>query len=79
MQTLWNMLGMAQRWKKFWPQWMDFLLNKKKRAHLTRDEWCVILVFSHDYPDSLDGYDPDGAWSALIDDFVSFIKGEDVE
>lgn len=58
-QTLWNMLGMAKRWK-FWAQWMEFLTKKKKRVHLTRDEWCVILVFSHEFPENVDGYGKEG-------------------
>jgi hypothetical protein len=77
-QTLWLMLGMPPRWK-LWPQWLEFLIEKKKRKHLTRDEWCVILVFSQEYKNSVDNYDPDGPWSSLIDDFVGFLKGEDNE
>lgn len=77
-QTLWTMLNMASRWK-MWAQWLEFLVEKKKRKHLTRDEWCVILIFSKEYPTSVENYDPDGPWSSLIDDFVGFLNGEEVE
>jgi len=72
-QTLWTMLGLPARWK-LWSQWQDFLVNKKKRKHLSRDEWCVLLVFSIEFKTSVETYDPDGPWSSLLDDFVSFIK-----
>lgn len=75
-KTLWNMLGMAGRWK-LWGKWLEYLFTKKKREYMSRDEWCVTLTFAQEHKNSIDNYDADGAWPVLIDDFVRFINGEE--
>lgn len=74
-KTLWSMLGMANRWQ-LWNRWLEFVLDKKKRQYLSRDEWCVVLTFAMEHKDGIESYDPEGPWPVLMDDFVQFVKGE---
>ena len=74
-KTLWMMLDMQSRWK-LWKEWLDFLIERKKREYLSRDEWCVILTFATEHKNDVDNYDPDGPWPVLVDEFVSHLKGE---
>ncbi|CAL0308377.1 unnamed protein product [Lupinus luteus] len=50
-------------------QWCDFV-EKNQRYNISEDTWQQVLAFSWYTRDSLEGYDPEGAWPVLIDDFV---------
>ncbi|QHO09177.1 DCN1-like protein 2 isoform X1 [Arachis ipaensis] len=50
-------------------QWCDFV-KKNQRYNISEDTWQQVLAFSWCTRDNLDGYDPEGAWPVLIDDFV---------
>ncbi|KNA07953.1 hypothetical protein SOVF_166730 [Spinacia oleracea] len=50
-------------------QWCDFV-EKNQRHNITEDTWRQVLAFSRCVHEDLEGYDPEGAWPTLIDDFV---------
>ncbi|KAI4366683.1 hypothetical protein MLD38_022530 [Melastoma candidum] len=50
-------------------QWCDFV-EKNHRYNISEDTWQQVLAFSHCVHESLEGYDSEGAWPVLIDDFV---------
>ncbi|XVF14277.1 hypothetical protein REPUB_Repub09cG0044900 [Reevesia pubescens] len=50
-------------------QWCDFV-EKNQRHNISEDTWQQVLAFSRCVHESLEGYDPEGAWPVLIDDFV---------
>jgi len=69
--TVWDMLGMGERWALF-PQWLEFLREKKA---ISRDTWRLFLNFIEQYPRDLSNYDSDGCWPSMIDEFVELIQG----
>ncbi|KAI4352566.1 hypothetical protein L6164_006803 [Bauhinia variegata] len=50
-------------------QWCDFV-EKNQRHNISEDTWQQVLAFSLCTHENLEGYDPEGAWPVLIDDFV---------
>ncbi|XP_022989824.1 uncharacterized protein LOC111486895 isoform X2 [Cucurbita maxima] len=50
-------------------QWCDFVENNQ-RHNISEDTWLQVLAFSRCVHENLEGYDPEGAWPVLIDDFV---------
>ncbi|KAJ7974400.1 Defective in cullin neddylation protein [Quillaja saponaria] len=50
-------------------QWCDFV-EKNQRHNISEDTWQQVLAFSWCTHENLDGYDPQGAWPVLVDDFV---------
>ncbi|XP_028760081.1 uncharacterized protein LOC114718803 [Neltuma alba] len=50
-------------------QWCDFV-EKNQRYNISEDTWQQVLAFSLCTHENLEGYDPEGAWPVLIDDFV---------
>ncbi|KAA8547977.1 hypothetical protein F0562_004406 [Nyssa sinensis] len=50
-------------------QWCDFV-EKNQRHNMSEDTWRQVLAFSRCVHENLEGYDPEGAWPVLIDDFV---------
>ncbi|KAK9272634.1 hypothetical protein L1049_003010 [Liquidambar formosana] len=50
-------------------QWCDFV-EKNQRHNISEDAWRQVLAFSRCVHENLEGYDPEGAWPVLIDDFV---------
>lgn len=50
-------------------QWCDFV-EKKQRHNISQDTWRQVLAFSHCVHENLEGYDPQGAWPVLIDEFA---------
>ncbi|XP_047311362.1 defective in cullin neddylation protein AAR3-like [Impatiens glandulifera] len=51
-------------------QWCDFV-EKNHRHNISMDTWREVLAFSCCFADeSFEGYDPEGSWPVLIDDFV---------
>ncbi|TXG57563.1 hypothetical protein EZV62_015392 [Acer yangbiense] len=47
-------------------QWLE----KNQRHNISEDTWQQVLAFSRCVHENLEGYDPEGAWPVLIDDFV---------
>ena len=39
---------------------------------ITKDTWFQLLPFAKQYPEDLSGYDENGAWPYLIDEFVEW-------
>ncbi|KAG2714280.1 hypothetical protein I3843_03G022100 [Carya illinoinensis] len=50
-------------------QWCDFV-EKNQRHNISEDTWQQVLSFSRCVHENLEGYDPEGAWPVLIDEFV---------
>ncbi|KAK4805012.1 hypothetical protein SAY86_004829 [Trapa natans] len=50
-------------------QWCDFV-ERNQRYNISEDTWQQVLAFSQSVHENLEGYDPEGAWPVLIDDFV---------
>lgn len=50
-------------------QWCDFV-ERNQRHNISEDTWQQVLAFSRCVHENLEGYDPEGAWPVLIDDFV---------
>ncbi|KAL5739070.1 hypothetical protein ACOSQ2_028250 [Xanthoceras sorbifolium] len=50
-------------------QWCNFV-EKNQRHNINEDTWQQVLAFSRCVHENLEGYDPEGAWPVLIDDFV---------
>lgn len=60
-------------------QWCDFV-EKNQRHNISEDTWRQVLAFSHCVHENLEGYDPEGAWPVLIDEFAEHmyrIRGSD--
>ncbi|KAK7273394.1 hypothetical protein RIF29_14443 [Crotalaria pallida] len=54
-------------------QWCDFV-EKNQRYNISEDTWLQVLAFSRYTRDNLEGYDREGAWPVLIDDFVEYMS-----
>ncbi|KAF8378455.1 hypothetical protein HHK36_029795 [Tetracentron sinense] len=50
-------------------QWCDFV-EKNQQHNISEDTWRQVLAFSRCVHEDLEGYEPEGAWPVLIDDFV---------
>ncbi|MCD9644263.1 hypothetical protein HAX54_032444 [Datura stramonium] len=50
-------------------QWCSFV-EKNQRYNISEDTWQQVLSFSRSVHENLEGYDREGAWPVLIDDFV---------
>lgn len=50
-------------------QWCEYV-EKNQRHNISEDTWKQVLAFSLCVHENLEGYDPEGAWPVLIDDFV---------
>lgn len=50
-------------------QWCSFVENNQ-RHNISEDTWRQVLAFSRCVHENLEGYDPEGAWPVLIDEFV---------
>ncbi|KAK9052455.1 hypothetical protein SSX86_029084 [Deinandra increscens subsp. villosa] len=50
-------------------QWCSFVENNQ-RHNISEDTWQQVLAFSRCVHENLEGYDPEGAWPVLIDEFV---------
>ncbi|XP_031477995.1 defective in cullin neddylation protein AAR3 [Nymphaea colorata] len=65
--TGWNMV-LNGRFRLL-KQWCDFV-EKHQRHNISEDTWRQVYEFSRCVHEDLEGYDPEGAWPVLVDDFV---------
>jgi len=68
--TVWDMLGMNERWPLF-GKWLAYLSGKKA---ISRDTWRLFYNFIEQYPKDIQNYDTDGCWPSMIDEFVEYAK-----
>lgn len=54
-------------------EWGAFVMEQKVKV-VSHDLWMQVLEFSRDVGVDMKGYDADGAWPVLIDDFVEHVK-----
>ncbi|KVH92693.1 Defective-in-cullin neddylation protein [Cynara cardunculus var. scolymus] len=45
-------------------------LMNNQRHNISEDTWRQVLAFSRCVHENLEGYDPEGAWPVLVDEFV---------
>ncbi|EPS68299.1 hypothetical protein M569_06474, partial [Genlisea aurea] len=53
-------------------EWCNFV-ERSQRYNISEDTWRQVLAFSHGVHENLEGYDPQGPWPVLIDDFVDYL------
>ncbi|XP_065856195.1 defective in cullin neddylation protein AAR3 [Euphorbia lathyris] len=53
-------------------QWCDYV-QKNQKHNIPEDTWQQVLAFSRCVHENLEGYDPEGAWPVLIDEFVEYM------
>lgn len=71
-KILWNVtLGPRYR---YLDMWIEFLTKHNKGRNITKDTWSLFFEFTRLVDESLEDYDPDGAWPTLIDEFVEYAK-----
>ena len=59
-----------------WPlaaQWVDFVLRQKAKV-VSADLWLQVYEFSVDVRPDMSGYDEEGAWPVIIDEFVDYMR-----
>ncbi|KAI9343583.1 potentiating neddylation domain-containing protein [Obelidium mucronatum] len=70
--AFWQLL-FVDRYKKI-DLWLEFLEDHKNA--ISKDTWIQFLDFTVKYPDGFEGYEDDGAWPVLIDEFVEFVQDQ---
>jgi len=55
------------------PKWIKFLESQNQKT-VSQDLWTMAFEFARDVKPDLSNYDPDGAWPAVVDEFVEFVK-----
>ncbi|KAE8699679.1 putative starch synthase [Hibiscus syriacus] len=50
-------------------KWCKYV-EENQHHNISEDTWQQVLAFSRCVHENLEGYDPEGAWPVLIDDFV---------
>ncbi|CAM9852012.1 unnamed protein product [Ectocarpus fasciculatus] len=55
---------------------VEFLKQCPASTRVTFDQWSSFLEFSNTVKEGFEGYDEDGAWPILLDEFVEYTKGK---
>lgn len=53
-------------------QWCKFV-EENQRHNISEDTWRQVLAFSRCVHENLEGYNPEGAWPILIDEFAEYM------
>ncbi|KAF6134495.1 hypothetical protein GIB67_028516 [Kingdonia uniflora] len=53
-------------------EWCNFV-ERHQRNNISEDTWQQVLAFSRCVHEDLEGYDTQGAWPVLIDEFVEYM------
>jgi hypothetical protein len=69
---VWDTLDIGKRWPLF-ARFTKFLADSNVKS-INRDAWRQMLEFARVYPQSIDNFDPDGAWPLLFDEFVDWLQ-----
>jgi len=59
---------------KLWPNWKEFMSRPENNKAISKDTWSVFFDFINTHNSSLTGYDVDGAWPSVIDNFVDWMS-----
>ncbi|CAM9670448.1 unnamed protein product [Heterosigma akashiwo] len=60
-------------------KFVEFLEQLPENTRVTLDQWNSFLEFSQQVPLSLEGFDADGAWPTLLDEYVEWLQGQQSE
>eukprot|EP00043_Microstomoeca_roanoka_P007847 m.75879 g.75879 ORF g.75879 m.75879 type:complete len:120 (+) comp14001_c0_seq2:124-483(+) len=65
---------MALLLKDRWPLLSDFFrfLDESETKIINKDQWQSVLEFSQVVSPTFEGYNDDGAWPVLLDEFVEW-------
>lgn len=56
-------------------RWIEFLEARQKKHDISKDTWDMLLDFLEIVEkNGIQGYDPDGSWPTLIDEFVEVLR-----
>ncbi|KAL2920272.1 hypothetical protein HK105_200343 [Polyrhizophydium stewartii] len=72
---LWKLILPAERFPLM-GMFLDYLESKEPVKVITRDQWMQFLDFIRAVKPNLDGYEEDGAWPGLLDDFVAWKRAD---
>lgn len=61
------------------PYFLEFLETLPGTTRITLDQWCTFLEFADKVNIDLQGYEEDGAWPLLLDDYVDFLRQKQQE
>ncbi|CAM9607482.1 unnamed protein product, partial [Hapterophycus canaliculatus] len=61
---------------RYTDEFVEFLKQCPANTRVTFDQWSSFLEFSNTVKDDFAGYDEDGAWPILLDEFVEYSKGK---
>ncbi|CAM9246741.1 unnamed protein product [Sphacelaria rigidula] len=61
---------------RYTEDFVEFLKQLPQNTRVTFDQWCSFLEFSSTVTDGFEGYDEDGAWPIMLDEFVEYSRGK---
>lgn len=61
---------------RYTEKFVEFLQQCPANTRVTFDQWSSFLEFSNTVKDDFQGYDEEGAWPILLDEFVEYMKGK---
>eukprot|EP00904_Undaria_pinnatifida_P003103 jgi/Undpi1/12794/HiC_scaffold_7.g02461.m1 len=61
---------------RYTEEFVEFLKQCPPNTRVTFDQWSSFLEFSNTVTDGFEGYDEDGAWPILLDEFVEYSKAK---
>lgn len=73
----WKMLGMKEKWS-LWDKWEKYLKEHSSLKTISKDTWRMLLSFIEKVNVDLKAYDPNDCWPLAIDEFVDYVKSNEV-
>lgn len=61
---------------RYTEEFVEFLKQCPANTRVTFDQWSSFLEFSNTVSSDFDGYDEDGAWPILLDEYVEYSKAK---
>lgn len=71
-------MAMGSR-SRYTEEFVEFLKQLPANTRVTFDQWCSFLEFSSTVSDGFEGYDEDGAWPIMLDEFVEYSRAKNGE
>lgn len=73
---MWQLLFEEKQWPLV-EHWCQFLQARHNKA-ISRDTWSQLLEFARSVDPTLSNYDAEGAWPYLLDEFVEYLKENNI-